>query len=152
MVAAGEAAPDFTLRDQDGEKVSLSQLRGRKVLLVFYPSDFSPACTDQLSIYQEVLPEIEARGTTVLGISVDHVWAHKVFQDKLGIEIRLLADFHPKGKVAESYGAYLTDYGTSNRSLVLIDEEGIVRWVHEPPTPLEIPGANLIFDALQAAA
>lgn len=152
MVKAGEAAPDFTLRDQDGEKVSLSELRGRKLLLVFYPSDFSPACTDQLSIYQEVMPQIEETGTTVLGISIDHVWAHKAFQDKLGLEFRLLADFHPKGTVAESYGAYLPDYGTSNRSLVLIDEEGVVRWVHEPSTPLEIPGANLIFDALQTTA
>lgn len=151
MIRAGETAPDFTLRDQDGEKVTLSELRGRKVLLVFYPSDFSPACTDQLSIYQEVMPQIAQTGTTVLGISIDHVWAHRAFQDKLGIEIPLLADFHPRGEVAESYGAYLRAYGTSNRSLVLIDEEGLVRWTHESPTPLEIPGANLIFDALEAS-
>ena len=152
MIQAGETAPDFTLRNQDGEKVTLSEMRGRKVLLVFYPSDFSPVCSDQLSVYQEVIPQITATETTLLGISIDHVWAHKAFRDKLGLEFPLLADFHPRGEVAQSYGAYLPDYGTANRSLVLIDEEGVVRWVHESPTPLEIPGANLIFDALQATA
>jgi len=151
MIAAGEPAPDFTLRNQDGEKVSLAELRGRRVLLVFYPLDFSPVCTDQLSIYQEVLPEIEAKGVTVLGVSVDSGFAHKAFREKLGTEIQLLADFEPKGEVARAYGAYLEKVGHANRSLVLIDEEGVVEWVHESPTPLEIPGANLIFDALAAS-
>jgi len=149
VIQAGERAPDFTLRDQDGNEVSLADLRGRKVMLVFFPADFSPVCTDQLSIYQEVLPQIEERGATLLGISVDNTWTHKAFRDHLGVEIALLADFHPKGEVARAYGAYLEDYGTSNRSLVLIDEDGVVAWVHESPTPLEIPGANLIFDALE---
>ncbi|MSO41591.1 MAG: redoxin domain-containing protein [Solirubrobacterales bacterium] len=148
MIQAGAEAPEFTLSDQDGEKVTLSELRGGKVLLVFYPKDFSPVCSDQLSVYQEVLGEIEAANTTMLGISIDHTWAHKAFRDKLGLEIRLLADFNPRGEVADAYGAYLADYGTTNRSLVLIDEKGTVEWVHEPPSPGEIPGANLIFDAL----
>jgi peroxiredoxin (alkyl hydroperoxide reductase subunit C) len=148
MIAAGEPAPDFTLRNQDGAKVSLSDFRGGKVLIVFYPLDFSPVCTDQLSIYQEVMPEIEARGVTVVGISVDSGFAHKAFQERLGIDMQLLADFEPKGEVARAYGAYLEKFGHANRSLVLIDEEGVVEWVHESPTPLEIPGANLIFDAL----
>ncbi len=151
MIAAGEPAPDFALRNQDGEKVSLSELRGRKVLLVFYPLDFSPVCTDQLSIYQEVLPEIEAKGVTVLGVSVDSGFAHKAFQESLGTDIPLLADFEPKGEVARAYGAYLEKVGHANRSLVLIDEGGVVEWVHESPTPLEIPGANLIFDALDGS-
>ncbi len=149
MIEVGQQAPDFTLRDQDGKEVSLSGLRGRKVLLVFYPNDFSPVCTDQLSVYQEVKPELEAHGVEVLGISVDSQWAHGAFREALGIDIPLLADFHPKGEVARDYGAYAEDWGTSNRSLVLVDEEGIVRWVHESPSPLEIPGANLIFDALE---
>ena len=148
MIAAGEPAPGFTLRDQDGEKVSLSDFRGRKLLLVFYPLDFSPVCTDQLSLYQEVKPEIEARGVEMLAISVDHGFAHKAFQEKLGIDTRLLADFEPKGEVARAYGAYIEKAGHANRSLVLIDEEGMVEWAHESPTPLEIPDANLIFDAL----
>jgi peroxiredoxin len=148
VIEPGQPAPDFTLSDQDGESVSLKGLRRRRVLLVFYPADFSPVCTDQLSVYQEVLPEIQAGGATLLGISVDGRWSHRAFRDALRVDIPLLADFHPKGAVADAYGAYLPDYGTANRSLVLIDEEGIVRWVHESPSPLEIPGANLIFDAL----
>jgi len=150
MIAAGQPAPEFTLRDQDGEQVSLSDYRGRKLLLIFYPLDFSPVCSDQLSIYQEVKPEIAAEGVELVGISVDHGFAHKAFQEKLGIDTRLLADFEPKGEVARAYGAYIEQTGHANRSLVLVDEEGMVAWVHESPTPLEIPGANLIFDALEA--
>ena len=150
MISPGTEAPGFSLTDQDGETVSLADFRGRRVVLAFYPGDFSPVCTDQLSIYQEVLPQIEEQGATLLGISVDSRWAHAAFRERLGIQIPLLADFHPKGAVADAYGAYLPDYGTANRSLVLVDEEGVVRWVHESPTPLEIPGANLIFDALEA--
>jgi peroxiredoxin len=149
MISAGEPAPEFTLRDQDGEQVSLSDYRGRKVLLVFYPQDFSPICSDQLSVYQEVKPQISAKGVELVGISIDHAWAHKAFQEKLGIDTTLLADFEPKGEVARAYGAYIARVGHANRSLVLIDEEGTVEWVHESPTPLEIPGANLIFDALE---
>ena len=119
-------------------------------MLVFYQLDFSPVCTDQLSIYQEVMPEIGEQGADLVGVSVDSSWAHKAFREKLGIEIPLLSDFHPKGEVSRSYDAYIEERGHPNRSLVLIDEEGIVRWVHESPSPLEIPGANLIFDALAA--
>jgi peroxiredoxin (alkyl hydroperoxide reductase subunit C) len=126
MIAAGEPAPDFTLRDQDGTKVSLSDFRGKKVLLVFYPLDFSPVCTDQLSIYQEVKPEIEAKGVTMVGISVDSGFAHRAFREKLGLETTLLADFEPKGEVARAYGAYIEKAGHANRSLVLVDEEGAV--------------------------
>jgi peroxiredoxin len=150
VIEPGTPAPEFTLKDQDGERVSLADFRGRKVMLVFYPADFSPVCTDQLSIYQEVLPQIEGKAA-LLGISVDSIWSHRAFREQLGVEIPLLADFHPKGEVAASYGAYVADYGTSNRSLVLVDEEGVVEWVHESPTPLEIPGANLIFDALETS-
>lgn len=148
MISAGEPAPDFSLRNQDGEKVSLSDFRGRKLLLVFYPLDFSPVCTDQLSIYQEVKPEIEAKGVTMVGISVDSGFAHKAFQESLGVDIPLLADFEPKGEVCRAYGAYLDEVGHANRSLVLVDEGGTVEWAYAAPTPLEIPGANLIFDAL----
>jgi peroxiredoxin len=148
MIAAGEPAPDFTLRDQNGEKVSLSDYRGSRVLLVFYPLDFSPVCSDQLSIYQEVKPQIAEKGVELIGISVDHGFAHKAFQEKIGIDTRLLSDFEPKGEVARAYGAYIERVGHANRSLVLIDAEGMVEWVHESPTPLEIPGANVIFDGL----
>ena len=148
MIARGTPAPDFSLPDHQGRQVSLADFSGRKLVLVFYPLDFSPVCTDQLSIYQEVLPQITDQGATLLGISVDSTWAHRAFRERLGIEIPLLSDFEPKGQVIRRYGAYLDEVGHGNRSLVLIDEDGIVRWVHESPTPLEIPGANLIFDAL----
>jgi peroxiredoxin len=151
MISAGEKAPDFTLRDQDGEDVSLADFRGRKVLLVFYPFDFSSVCSDQLSVYQEVKPEIEARGVTMVGISVDHPYAHKAFREKLGIDTTLLADFEPKGEVAKAYGSYVDKVGMANRTLVLIDEEGNVEWSYESPSLGEAPGANVIFDALADA-
>ncbi len=148
MIEVGATAPDFTLADQDEEDFTLSDLRGRKVLLVFYPMDFSPVCSDQFSVYQEIKPDLAERGVEMLGISTDQPFAHKAFQEKIGVDTRLLSDFEPKGEVARAYGAYIEERGHSNRSLVLIDEDGIVEWVHESPTPLEIPGANLIFDAL----
>jgi peroxiredoxin len=149
MIAPGTPAPEFSLPGHDGNEVSLSDFRGRKVVLVFYPLDFSPVCSDQLSIYEEILPEVEEKGATLVGISVDSSWAHRAFRETLGITTTLLSDFEPKGKVAKAYGAYLDGAGHSNRSLVLVDEDGTVRWVHESATPLEIPGANLIFDALE---
>jgi len=148
MIAAGTPAPDFTLRDQDGEKVSLSDYRGRKVMLVFYPGDFSPVCGDQFSLYQEVKPEIAAKGVDLVGISVDSFFAHKAFQEKLGLDTTLLSDFEPKGEVASAYGSYLDGLGFANRTLVLVDEEGTVAWTYESPNPGEFPGANVIFDAL----
>lgn len=148
MIAVGEQAPDFTLRDQDGEKVSLSDFKGRKVMLVFYPADFSPVCGDQFSIYQEVKPEIEEKGLELVGISVDSAWAHRAFREKLGFEFTLLADFEPKGEVSRAYGSYIDKVGTSNRTLVLVDEDGRVAWTYESPNPGEFPGANVIFDAV----
>ncbi|HEX3734939.1 MAG TPA: redoxin domain-containing protein [Solirubrobacterales bacterium] len=148
MIAAGEPAPDFSLSDQDGETVSLADYRGKKLLLVFYPFDFSPVCSDQLSLYQEVKPELEEKGLTVLGVSVDSPYAHKAFQEKLGIETTLLSDFEPKGEVARAYGSYVDAIGMANRTLVLVNEDGVVAWAYESPSPGEFPGANVIFDAL----
>ena len=95
MIGPGDPAPDFKLRDQDGNKVTLEDLKGQTSELVYYPLDFSPVCTDQLNVYQEVLPELEERGTKLHGVSVDSAFCHKAFQDHLGITIPLLADFHP---------------------------------------------------------
>jgi peroxiredoxin len=148
MIAVGEQAPDFTLRNQDGEKVSLTDYRGRRVMLVFYPGDFSPVCGDQLSIYQEVKPEIEEKGVELVGISVDGFFAHKAFQEKLGFDTTLLSDFEPKGEVARAYDSYVEKFGFANRTLILIDEDGVVAWTYESPNPGEFPGANVIFDAL----
>jgi peroxiredoxin (alkyl hydroperoxide reductase subunit C) len=149
MIEPGTPAPDFTLPDQDGREVSLSDLRGRTVVLAFYPSDFSPVCTDQLSVYQEVLGELEAQGASLLGISVDSSYSHKAFQRELGLSIPLLSDFHPKGEVARAYGVYSEQYGKSGRALVMVGPDGVVQWAHMSPSPLEVPGANLIFDALE---
>ena len=130
--------------------MSLSDFAGRRLVLAFYPNDFSPVCTDQLSVYQEVLGEIEGRGASLVGISVDSPYAHAAFRKQLGLTMTLLSDFHPKGEVTRAYGAWIEAVGHGNRSLVLVDEKGTVAWSHASPTPLEIPGANLIFDALAA--
>lgn len=135
MIEVGAEAPDFTLRDQDGEKVSLSDYRGRKVLLVFYPGDFSPVCGDQLSVYQEVKPQLTEQGLELVGISVDSSYAHKAFQEKLGIDTTLLADFHPKGEVAKKYGLYLEELGITARATVVIGKDGLVKLVQVQQIP-----------------
>jgi len=152
MIEPGTPAPDFKLRDQDGEKVTLDSLRGQTTVLVFYPLDFSPVCTDQLNVYQEVLGELEAAGVKLYGISVDSAYSHKAFQERLGITIPLLADFHPKGEVAGKFGVYDEDRGVTARALVMIGPDLEVKWSYRSPSPLEIPGVNLIFDALEAHA
>jgi peroxiredoxin len=150
VIEAGSKAPDFSLPDHDGNQVSLADFAGRKLVLAFYPLDFSPVCSAQLSLYQEVIGEIEARGADLVGISVDSSFAHHAFRKHRGLTMTLLSDFNPKGEVSRAYGTWIDSVDHGNRSLVLIDEDGIVRWSHASPTPLEIPGANLIFDALEA--
>ena len=149
MIEAGTKAPDFSLPDQEGNEVSLSDFAGSKLVLVFYPLDFSPVCTDQLNLYQEVLGEIQSKGATLVGISVDSSYCHRAFRDQLNLTMPLLADFNPKGEVSRAYGAWIDGAGISNRALVLI-EDGEVKWSYASPSPAEIPGANLIFDALSA--
>lgn len=148
MIEVGASAPDFTLPDHTGQEVSLTDFAGRRIMLAFYPLDFSPVCTDQLSSYEAIQPQLDRAGVTLVGISVDSAFAHKAFRDSLGIETTLLADFEPKGAVADAYGAYLGDAGHSNRSLVLVDAEGKVEWVYETDTPLEIPPPSAILEAI----
>ena len=144
----GQEAPDFTLRDQDGKKITLSELRGQTIVLVFYPLDWSPGCTDQLNIYQEVLGDFRAQGADLYGISVDSAFSHRAFREHLGLEFPLLADFEPKGQVAAKYGMYISERGHNDRGFVVVDADGMVKHWHKSPSPLEIPGANLIFDAI----
>jgi peroxiredoxin len=151
MIEPGTPAPDFKLRDQEGNVVALEELRGQRTVLVFYPADFSPVCTDQLSVYQEVLPELERRDVQLYGVSVDSAYCHNAFQKSLGISIPLLADFHPKGEVARRFGVYADERGLAKRALVMIGPDLTVEWAYQGP-PLEIPGANLIFDALDQHA
>jgi peroxiredoxin len=148
MIEVGTKAPDFSLPDHTGQLVSLSDFAGRRLLIAFYPLDFSPTCNDQLAAYGKILPELAEKDVTLVGISVDSAFAHKAFRDHLGVETSLLADFEPKGAVAKAYGAYLDDWGHSNRSLVLIDADGVVEWVHEAETPVVIPPPRLILDSI----
>jgi peroxiredoxin len=149
VIEAGTKAPDFSLPDHGGNEVSLSDFNDRKLVLAFYPLDWSPVCTDQLSLYQEVVAEIESRGAALVGISVDSSYSHRAFRKHLNLTMPLLADFFPKGEVCRAYGAWIEQVDHANRSLVLI-EDGKVKWSYATATPAEIPGANLIFDALAA--
>jgi peroxiredoxin len=146
----GHEAPDFTLRDQDGKKITLSELRGQTIVLVFYPLDWSPVCTDQLNLYHDALGEFRAQGAALYGVSVDSAFSHKAFQQHLGIEFPLLADFEPKGEVARMFDMYYEERGHSARGFVVIDADGKVKHSHKSPSPLEIPAASLIVDAITA--
>lgn len=150
MIAPGAEAPAFTLADHTGREVSLSDFAGRRVLLAFYPLDFSPVCTDELTLYSRLKPHLDAVGVTLIGISVDSAFAHKAFRNQLQIDYTLLADFEPKGEVARAYGAYLEAAGHSNRSLVLIGTDGRVEWVYETETPLQIPPPDLVVEAISS--
>jgi peroxiredoxin (alkyl hydroperoxide reductase subunit C) len=152
MIEPGAPAPEFALPDQDGATVSLKDLEGGHTVLVFFPAAFSPVCTDQLSVYEEVLPELRARDAALYGVSVDNAFSLKAFQASVGTTIPLLSDFHPKGEMARAYDVWVPDRGVATRALVLIGPDLDVLWAHRPPSPLEIPGANLIFDALDAVA
>jgi peroxiredoxin len=147
IVAAGEPAPDFTLKTAEGEDFTREQLLGRTTVLVFYPFAFSPVCTDQLSLYNEVLEDFSARGATLYGVSCDATYSQTAFKAQLGIEIEQLSDFEPKGAASEAFGV-LHPGGFPQRALVIVDPDGKVRWSFEAPSPGDLPGANLIFDAL----
>lgn len=148
MIQVGEKAPDFTLPNHEGSEVSLADFAGKRLLLVFYPLDFSPVCTDQLTAYKEIAPDLDEAGVELVGISVDSAFAHAAFREKLGVDTVLLADFEPKGAVASAYGTYLEDAGLSNRCLVLIDGDGIVEWVYEGDSPADMPPASVILEAI----
>jgi peroxiredoxin len=144
----GTTAPDFELPRSPDQTVSLSELRGRPVILTFYPADWSPVCTDQLALYQEVLPAFRRFNAELLGVSVDGVWSHLAFAKDRNLRFPLLADFEPKGQVARAYHVYQADEGTSERALYVIDAEGIVRWSYVSPAGVN-PGADGILRALE---
>lgn len=150
MIGPGAPAPDFSLRDHEGKTVTLADFAGRTLVLCFYPADFSPVCTDQLAVYQERLGEFEERGAALVGISVDSGYCHRAFREKRGLSMPLLADYHPKGAIAQAYGAYIEKRGHTNRSVVVVDGEGEVRWVHESDKPAQFPDPEVILDALDA--
>lgn len=146
---AGAQAPDFTLHATPDQTVSLHELRGQRVILAFYPADWSPVCGDQMALYNEVRSEFAKHHATVVGISVDGVWCHAAFAQARKLHFPLLADFEPKGAVAREYGVYRAHDGTTERALFLIDEDGVVRWSHVSPIGVN-PGADGILDALES--
>jgi peroxiredoxin len=146
---AGTAAPDFTLAQRADRTLRLRDLRGRRVILAFYPADWSPVCGDQLALYQEVLPEFQRHDAELLGISVDGVWCHAAYAEHRKIRFPLLSDFEPKGEVARAYGVYVKDSGIAGRALFVIDDDGVIRWSYV--SPLEVnPGAEGILGALES--
>ena len=152
IIAAGTQVPDFSLATADGEGFTQAELQGKTTLLVFYPFAFSPVCTDQFQIYEEALPELSAQGVTVYGVSTDATDSQQAFKEKLGVSIQQLSDFEPKGESARKFGAYFEPGGMTDRALVLVGPDGVVRWSHLAANPGELPGVNLIFDALAASA
>ena len=144
----GSIAPDFRLESAPGQTVSLRCLRGRPVILAFYPGDWRPVCGDQLQQLQEYLPQIEAHGALLLAIAVDSSWSHQAFARAWGLSFPLLADFEPKGAVARVYGVYRAIDGTSERALFLIDRTGVVRWRYVAPIALD-PGVDGLLTALE---
>ena len=144
VIKVGEKAPDFRLKDQNQNEVSLSSFKGKNVVLAFYPLDFSPVCSKEHACFHEDLKKFESLNAQVLGISVDSAWAHKAFAQQLKIEYPLLADFHPKGSVAEKFGLYLVDTGITNRATVIVDKEGIVRYVKVYEIPQQRDNVELV--------
>jgi peroxiredoxin len=147
-LAPGTEAPDFELPSTPDQKLSLSGLRGRPVVLVFYPEDWSPVCSDQLALYQELQSEFARYHAQLVGISVDGIWCHLAFAQDRHLHFPLLADFEPKGAVARLYGVYREGDGTSERALYVIDRDGIIRWGYVSPVGIN-PGADGILRALE---
>ena len=144
----GQRAPDFALKATPDQTISLKQLIGKPIVLVFYPADWSPVCGDQVSLYNEMLSEFREFDAQIVGISVDGAWCHTAFAKDRKLRFPLLADFEPKGAVAKRYGVYDTAAGTAQRALFVIDAAGIVRWKYVSPVGIN-PGADGIFDALE---
>jgi peroxiredoxin len=147
-LAPGSEAPAFELSATPDQTLSLADFRGRPLILAFYPEDWSPVCSDQMALYQELLPEFRTFNAELVGISVDGIWCHLAFAKDRNLHFPLLADFEPKGGVARAYGVYRAKEGTSERALYVIDGDGIVRWSYVSPVGIN-PGADGILRALE---
>ena len=146
-IEAGQPAPDFSLATYEGKRFTRDDLEGRITVFVFYPFAFSPVCTDQLSVYQEVVDDLAERGATLYGVSCDATWSQQAFREQLGITIEQLSDFEPKGATCTAFGV-LHERGMPERALVVIGPDAVVKWSYQAPQLSELPGANLIFDQL----
>lgn len=147
LLKPGTPAPDFTLKDTPDQTMTLSELRGRPVILLFYPADFSPICSNEVQLFNEVLPEFEKHEAQLLGISVDNVWCHLAFAAENHLRFSLLSDFHPKGEVARSYHVYREEDGEAERAVYVIDNNGIIAWGYLSPVGVNL-GAEGILEAL----
>ena len=152
IIAPGTPAPQFRLKTEDGEDFTQDDLKGHTTVLVFYPFAFSPVCTDQFQVYEEVLEEFEAQGARLFGVSTDAIWSQKAFKEKVGTTIPQLSDFEPKGEASRALGAYFEPGGMTNRAIVIFNADGVVQWSHLADSPGDLPGANLIFDGLAVSA
>ena len=146
-ISVGAAAPEFTLKDQNQKEVKLSDFKGKRVVIVFYPLDWSPICTNEHACFVNDMKKFEQLDAQVLGLSVDSVWSHKAFAEKMGIHYPLLADFHPRGAVADKFGAYLADKGITGRAIAIIDRGGKVAWYKNYDIPV-VPDLKEVADAL----
>ncbi len=147
-ITVGQNAPDFTLRDQSQKEVKLSDFAGKKnVVLVFYPLDWSPVCTSEHACFVNDMGNFDQLDAEVLGVSVDSGWSHKAYAEKMGIKYPLLADFQPRGAVAEKYGVYLPDKGISGRAIVIINKDGKVAWLKNYDIPV-VPDLKEVAGAL----
>jgi peroxiredoxin len=147
-LAPGTVAPNFELPSTPDQTVSLTEFRGQPVILAFYPEDWSPVCSDQLALYQELLPEFRRLNAELIGVSVDGIWSHLAFAKDRNLHFPLLSDFEPKGEVARAYHVYRAADGTSERALYVIDADGIVHWSYVSPVGIN-PGADGILSALE---
>jgi peroxiredoxin len=149
-LTAGQAAPDFTLKDQSQKEVKLSDFRGKNVVLVFYPLDWSPVCTNEHVCFVNDLKRFEKLDAQVLGLSVDSVWSHKAFAEKMGISYPLLADFQPRGAVAEKFGVFLPEKGITGRAIAIINKAGKIAWFKQYDIPA-VPDIEEVATALAKA-
>jgi peroxiredoxin (alkyl hydroperoxide reductase subunit C) len=153
IIAPGTPAPEFSLAREDGGTFTRADLLDAgTTVLVFYPFAFSPVCTDQLQVYDEVRDELTGKGATLYGVSCDHSYSQTAFREKLGVSIEQLSDFEPKGEASRAFGAWFAPRGCSARALVIVGPDGVVQWSHRAESLGDLPGANLIFDALAAPA
>ncbi|MGN6540776.1 MAG: redoxin domain-containing protein [Ginsengibacter sp.] len=148
ILQKGTPAPDFELNSTPDQKLKLSDLKGQRVILAFYPADWSPVCSDQMGLYNETLSFFRKYNAQILGISVDSKWCHLAFSKHRNLHFPLLADFEPKGKVSKEYGAYNEKEGTSLRALFVLDENGAIQWSYLSPEGIN-PGADGILNALE---
>ena len=148
-IAVGQTAPDFTLKNQYDKEVELSDFKGKKnVVLMFYPLDWSPTCTQEHVCFVNDMKKFDTLDAEVLGISVDSAWSHKAYAEKMGIKYSLLADFQPRGAVADKYGVFLPDKGITGRAIVIVNKDGRVAWVKNYDIPV-VPDVAEVASALQ---